>query len=142
MNPGAQTSRPLGELRSELESLARARGFDALGVSDVTLGADVTHFSRWLGAGLHGEMDYMWKHGTRRTQPDVLVPATVRVLSARMTYWPSEGPSEGPSGEPAGARDAFAVFLGVAPLFAPLREHARFRALLAHVGIASGAVGA
>ena len=109
MNPRAQTSRPLGELRSELESLARARGFDALGVSDVTLGADVTHFTRWLGAGLHGEMDYMWKHGTRRTHPDELVPGTVRVLSARMNYWPSEGPSEEPSGEPAGARDALEV---------------------------------
>ena len=42
----------------------------------------------------------------------------------------------------AEARDAFAVFLGVDPLFTPLREHARFRALLAHVGIASGAIGA
>src|SRR5688572_17409921 len=101
MNPRAPTSRQLGELRSELESLARARGFDALGVSDVALGADITHFSRWLGAGLHGEMDYMWKHGTRRTHPEELVPGTVRVLSARMDYWPSEGP--------AGARDALEV---------------------------------
>jgi epoxyqueuosine reductase len=101
MNPRAQTSRQLGELKSELESLARARGFDALGVSDVALGADVTHFSRWLGAGMHGEMDYMWKHGTRRTRPEELVPGTVRVVSARMNYWPAEGP--------AGARDAFEV---------------------------------
>ena len=90
MNPRVPTSRQLGELKSELESLARARGFDALGVSDVALGADVTHFTRWLGAGMHGEMDYMWKHGTRRTHPEELVPGTVRVLSARMNYWPAE----------------------------------------------------
>lgn len=37
------------------------------------------------------------------------------------------------------ARDAYAVFLGADPLFAPLRGHARFRTLLARVGIPSAA---
>ena len=32
-------------------------------------------------AGKHGEMDYMAKHGTRRSRPDELVPGTVRVMS-------------------------------------------------------------
>ena len=32
----------------------------------------------------------MAKHGTRRTRPDELVPGTVRVLSARMNYWPDD----------------------------------------------------
>jgi len=105
MNPRTQTLQ-LDELKSGLVSLAQTRGFDALGVSDVELAADSAHFDRWLGAGFHGEMDYMWKHGTRRTRPDELVPGTVRVLSARMNYWPSEGPSEGPSEEPDRARDA------------------------------------
>ena len=46
--------------------MARARGFDALGVSDVELEADAAHLERWVDAGRHGEMSYMWKHGTRR----------------------------------------------------------------------------
>jgi len=98
MNPHAQTPEALGELKNALVALAQRRGFDALGVCDVKLGADVAHFTRWLGSGFHGEMDYMWKHGTRRTRPEELVPGTVRVLSARMNYWPSSGA--------AGARDA------------------------------------
>ena len=98
MNPHAQTPEALGELKNALVALAQRRGFDALGVSDVNLGADVAHFTRWLGSGFHGEMDYMWKHGTRRTRPEELVPGTVRVLSARMNYWPSSGGD--------GARDA------------------------------------
>ena len=93
MNPPAPTAEDLGKLKQDLAALARGRGFDAIGVSDVRLGADVSHFTRWLGAGLHGEMDYMWKHGSRRTHPEELVPGTVRVLSARMNYWPPEGPS-------------------------------------------------
>jgi len=80
----------LEELKGALLALAKNRGFDALGVSDVQLSADAAHLDRWLGAGKHGEMDYMSKHGTRRTDPSELVPGTVRVLSARMNYWPSD----------------------------------------------------
>jgi epoxyqueuosine reductase len=82
--------RDLTDLKAALAALAKARGFDALGVSDVALDADAAHLSRWLSQGRHGEMDYMSKHGTRRTRPDELVPGTVRVLSARMNYWPDD----------------------------------------------------
>jgi epoxyqueuosine reductase len=81
----------LAALKDRLAALARARGFDALGVSDVALEADGAFLARWLDAGKHGEMDYMWKHGSRRTHPDELIPGTIRVLSARMNYWPEGG---------------------------------------------------
>ena len=96
----------LTTLKQDLSALATARGFDALGVSDVALDADAAHLERWLAQGKHGEMEYMARHGTRRTRPDELIPGTVRVLSARMNYWPSEGPSEGPSEESGNARPA------------------------------------
>jgi epoxyqueuosine reductase len=95
MNPSVHSPRQLDQLRTELDALARARGFDALGVSDVELGPDAAYLERWVDAGRHGEMDYMWKHGTRRMRPGELVPGTVRALSARMNYWP------------AGAREPF-----------------------------------
>jgi epoxyqueuosine reductase len=81
---------PKRELKSALDALARNRGFDALGVANVAIPADAAHLQRWLAEGRHGEMGYMAKHGTRRTHPDELVPGTVRVLSARMNYWPAD----------------------------------------------------
>ena len=39
-------------------------------------------------------MGYMERHGRKRSRPAELVPGTVRVISARMSYWPD------------GARDA------------------------------------
>src|SRR5690242_14992070 len=90
MNPSANPRSPLHQLRADLADMARARGFDALGVSDVELEADAAHLERWVDAGRHGEMSYMWKHGTRRVRPGELVPGTVRALSARMNYWPPE----------------------------------------------------
>jgi len=82
-------------LKGDLLALARERGFDALGVSNVQLSVDAAHLDRWLGAGKHGEMGYMSKHGSRRTRPDELVPGTVRVLSARMNYWPGDARDAG-----------------------------------------------
>jgi epoxyqueuosine reductase len=83
-------SHTLSELRDELLTLAQGRGFDALGISDLGLDADAAHLDRWLVHGRHGEMGYMARHGTRRTRPEELVPGTVRVVSARMNYWPSD----------------------------------------------------
>ncbi len=80
----------LAALKTSLSALARARGFDALGVSDIALDLDAAHLEAWLGTGRHGEMGYMSRHGTRRTRPAELVPGTVRVLSARMNYWPGD----------------------------------------------------
>jgi epoxyqueuosine reductase len=78
------------ELKNSLAELARKHGFDALGVSDVAIPADAAHLHRWLDAGRHGEMGYMAKHGSRRTHAEELVPGTVRVMSARMNYWPAD----------------------------------------------------
>ncbi|HUQ11778.1 MAG TPA: tRNA epoxyqueuosine(34) reductase QueG [Steroidobacteraceae bacterium] len=77
-----------GTLKQELTALARARGFEDLGVAGVDLAQDAERLERWLAAGMHGEMGYMSRHGTKRTRPDELVPGTLRVLSARMNYWP------------------------------------------------------
>jgi epoxyqueuosine reductase len=39
----------------------------------------------------HGDMEYMARHGSRRTTPEALVPGTVRVVAARMDYLPEPG---------------------------------------------------
>jgi epoxyqueuosine reductase len=85
----------LSELKTRLADFARSRGFDALGVSDVALDADAAHLERWIDVGRHGEMDYMHKHGSKRTHPGELVPGTVRVLSARMNYFPGDAHAAG-----------------------------------------------
>lgn len=44
----------------------------------------------WLEAGFHGEMGYMQRHGLMRSRPAELAPGTLRVVSVRMNYWPSD----------------------------------------------------
>src|SRR5690348_4180034 len=76
--------------REDLLEMARAAGFADVGVAGVDLAADERHLANWLAAGRHGEMGYMARHGTRRSRPQELLPGTLRVISARMDYWPEE----------------------------------------------------
>ena len=64
-------------------------GFEAVGIADTDLAAEEAQLLNWLAAGRHGEMDYMARHGARRARPAELVPGTLRVITARLNYWPA-----------------------------------------------------
>jgi epoxyqueuosine reductase len=81
--------------RAELQAMAQAEGFADIGITGVELAADEKHLEAWLAAGMHGEMGYMERHGTRRSRPQELIPGTLRVISARMEYWPGEAADAG-----------------------------------------------
>ncbi len=78
----------LERLAGEIKQLGRDLGFSKLGIAATDLDADEARLERWLSLGRHGEMSYMERHGRKRTRPAELVPGTVRVISARMSYWP------------------------------------------------------
>jgi epoxyqueuosine reductase len=63
-------------------------GFQKVGIASIELGDDARHLERWLALGRHGQMDYMQRHGAKRTDPAELVPGTLSVISARLDYWP------------------------------------------------------
>jgi epoxyqueuosine reductase len=77
-------------LAQRIGEWGRELGFTAIGVSDADLAAEEVHLMNWLGAGRHGEMDYMARHGVRRARPAALVPGTLRIITARMDYWPAD----------------------------------------------------
>jgi epoxyqueuosine reductase len=84
------TAPDLEDLRRELPTLAARLGFNAVGVAGIDLAADETRLLEWLAQGRHGRMRYMERHGTLRSRPAELLPGTVRVISARMDYWPED----------------------------------------------------
>lgn len=77
-------------LLSRMQRWARSFGFQALGVSDIDLTDAEAKLQDWLDKGFHGEMAFMAKHGSKRTHPEQLVEGTIRVISLRMDYWPTE----------------------------------------------------
>ena len=63
-------------------------GFQQIGIAATELARDEAHLLNWLDAGHHGAMEYMHRHGVKRSRPADLHPGTVRVISVRMDYDP------------------------------------------------------
>jgi len=78
----------LSRLAQKIKQWGRELGFAAVGIADCDLGAAEAGLQEWLDRGFHGEMDYMAAHGTKRSRPGELVPGTIRIISARIDYFP------------------------------------------------------
>ncbi|HSD82817.1 MAG TPA: tRNA epoxyqueuosine(34) reductase QueG, partial [Anaerolineae bacterium] len=76
----------LDQLARDIKLWGKSLGFHHIGITDTDLSAAEPGFEEWLAQGFHGAMDYMAKHGHKRTRPQELVPGTVRIISARMDY--------------------------------------------------------
>ena len=79
----------LSQLASDIKRWGVELGFDAVGITDTELSEHEAHLNKWIEKGMHGDMDYMHKHGTKRSHPEQLVEGTRRVISVRMDYAPS-----------------------------------------------------
>jgi epoxyqueuosine reductase len=85
------------QLAADIRRWGADCGFQQVGISSIDLAADEAHLLNWLAAERHGKMDYMSRHGVKRSRPHELLAGTVRVISVRMDY------------DPPGARDAWDV---------------------------------
>jgi epoxyqueuosine reductase len=75
-------------LAQAIKGWGRALGFQRVGIAQAHLEEAEARLLEWLAHGYHGDMDYMVRHGVKRSRPAVLVPGTVSVISARMNYLP------------------------------------------------------
>jgi len=91
------SARRLETLAAAIKLQGETLGFQQIGISGIDLSQDERRLEQWLELRRHGEMHYMARHGLKRSRPDLLVPGTARVISARLDYWPGD------------ARDAHAV---------------------------------
>jgi epoxyqueuosine reductase len=84
--PAPLSDSAAASLMASIRAWASELGFQRVGVAGVELDEDAAHLRDWLGQGLHGDMQWMARHGELRGKPDALRPGTLRVLSVRMDY--------------------------------------------------------
>ncbi|HEX5488204.1 MAG TPA: tRNA epoxyqueuosine(34) reductase QueG [Rhodanobacteraceae bacterium] len=97
MNTGSGTTLAdidFAALAGRIKAWGAELGFAKVGITGVALDEDEAHLQAWLRQGRHGTMDYMQRHGTKRSRPQELQPGTVRVVSVRMDYSPTGADSE------------------------------------------------
>lgn len=93
----------LASLAARIKGWGAELGFQQVGITDTELGVAETRLERWLADGLHGEMDYMARHGRKRSRPEQLLPGTLRVISVRMDYLPPRDDPQLQLADPAAA---------------------------------------
>jgi len=86
--PGNSNSLTPHELALHIRGWSRELGFQQTGFTDTRLEQHETWLKNWLAKDFHGEMDYMQRHGTRRSRPQELHPGTSRIISVRLDYLP------------------------------------------------------
>ena len=79
------------ELVGKIRTWGIELGFQQVGITDIDLSEDERRLDLWLGQQHHGEMEYMARHGTKRSRPEELVPQTVSVICVRMNYMSDSG---------------------------------------------------
>lgn len=77
----------------DLQTKAREFGFQQLEIGNIDLTEHEAYLLKWLNQDFHGSMDYMQRHGVKRSRPDELEPGTLRVISVRMDYYPPDARS-------------------------------------------------
>lgn len=76
------------DLAAQIKRWGKELGFSEIGITDTDLSAAEERYRQWILKGFHGSMNYMAKHGDKRTRPAELIPGTLRVISVRMDYLP------------------------------------------------------
>lgn len=76
------------ELADNIKQWGMTLGFQQVGITNTDLASAEQHLQSWLADGFHGEMQFMSKHGLKRSRPELLVPNTLTVISVRLDYLP------------------------------------------------------
>ncbi|WP_234053290.1 MULTISPECIES: tRNA epoxyqueuosine(34) reductase QueG [unclassified Xanthobacter] len=96
-------------LRARLEELARAEGFDAIGIADPRAIAPAgARLAQWVASGAHGDMGWMAETLERRADPLALWPDMRAVIMLGLNYGPEQDPRAAQADAMTGALSVYA----------------------------------
>jgi epoxyqueuosine reductase len=88
------------ELAEDIRHWGRQLGLAQVGITDIDLSQAEQRLQHWLAQGHQGEMDYMARHGSKRSRPAELEPGTCSVIAVRLDYLPPAAPMAGALADP------------------------------------------
>ncbi|HJN50923.1 MAG: tRNA epoxyqueuosine(34) reductase QueG [Pseudomonadales bacterium] len=77
-------------LAADIKQWGSELGFQHTGISRIHLGDHPGYLKDWLAKGYQGEMNYLARNRTKRSDPAELIPGTVSIITVRMNYLPSD----------------------------------------------------
>ncbi|AHE99100.1 tRNA epoxyqueuosine(34) reductase QueG [Thioalkalivibrio paradoxus] len=88
--PQTLTPSQCRELAARIREWGHALGFQAVGITDASVGVHAEHLDAWLAQGSHGAMRWMADRAELRRDPAQLLPGVQRIVSLRMDYLPPD----------------------------------------------------
>lgn len=85
-----QPTLSLDALRQHIETWSLEMGFQAFGVSDMSVASYVQRLDSWLEQGYQADMDWIRSRRELRANPETLLEGGIRVISFRMNYQPPD----------------------------------------------------
>lgn len=89
---------------TSVKEWATALGFDDCRIATAKTATHATHFHQWLEDGHHGDMTWLERNPTRRTDPREVLPGCKSIITLALNYY--TGPSPFPEGHPQDYRIA------------------------------------
>ena len=83
------THNTLSTLAQQIKTWGTELGFQQTGIAGIDLSEAEERLQLWLAKGFQGNMEWMAKHGSKRTHPEELHEGTISIISVRMDYLPS-----------------------------------------------------
>ena len=80
----------MSRFTADLKHRALSEGFDLVGVAEAARARSAGHLERWLDSGMHGEMDYLARTRSLRSDPRLLLPGCTSVVAVAMSYHGSQ----------------------------------------------------
>ncbi|MGD8546880.1 MAG: tRNA epoxyqueuosine(34) reductase QueG [Thiohalophilus sp.] len=77
-------------LAGQIKNWGGQLGFQQTAITDTDLSEYEPRLQQWLAKQFHGDMEWMERHGDKRSRPSDLVPDTLRIISVRLDYLPDE----------------------------------------------------
>ena len=75
-------------LTSQIKSWGLELGFQQIAISNCELNQADERLQEWLARNYHGGMNYLTQNRELRRQPEVMLPKTISIISARINYLP------------------------------------------------------
>ena len=83
----------MGNLTAQIKSLARAAGFELVGIAPAGRLPHASFLRRWLERGCGGDMAYLKRNIEKRTDPTKLLPGARSVICLGMNYHQGDFPN-------------------------------------------------
>ena len=78
----------INALPQQIKQWGNDLGVQQVGITNTDLQQAEKRLDHWLTQGYHADMNYMHKHGLKRSRPALLQTGTVSIISVRMNYLP------------------------------------------------------